>query len=84
MKFALGEDHGVVITTPADFPDPAPDEATLEDSMEKNTTAVVGNECNAIYIISVRPSAWLLYLAIYTQLWTAPLPRRSTARLWLG
>ncbi|CAK8987388.1 unnamed protein product [Durusdinium trenchii] len=30
MKFALGEDHGVVITTPADFPDPAPDEVNGE------------------------------------------------------
>ena len=25
MKFALGDDHGIVITTPADFPDPAPE-----------------------------------------------------------
>lgn len=29
MQFALGEDHGVVITTPADYPDPAP-EAGIE------------------------------------------------------
>ena len=25
MCFALGEQHGVVVTTPADYPDPAPE-----------------------------------------------------------
>ena len=29
MQFALGEDHGVVITTPADYPDPAPEAIVL-------------------------------------------------------
>jgi len=29
MQFALGEDHGVVITTPADYPDPAPEATVL-------------------------------------------------------
>jgi len=28
MQFALGEDHGVIITTPADYPDPAPEVGT--------------------------------------------------------
>ena len=25
MQFALGEEHGIFITTPKDFPDPAPE-----------------------------------------------------------
>ena len=40
MQFALGEEHGIFITTPKDFPDPAPEAKKIRNN--KNFRRFVG------------------------------------------